>query len=200
MDLKSAYMTTLRPKSKSELFWAFSWLALQGFGGVLPVAQRELVEKRRWFTNEEFLEEWAVAQVLPGPNVVNLSIIYGTKQFGLLGAFVATAGMLVLPIMALIVIAIAYLNFGQYAVASGVLRGMGAVAAGLIAGACLKLASALKEHPLGKWGAYAIAVLCFLLVGIVRVPLVYVLLTLGIFSIVMTFRQIRKVAQESRGS
>lgn len=193
-------MTTLRPKSKSELFWAFSWLALQGFGGVLPVAQRELVEKRRWFTNEEFLEEWAVAQVLPGPNVVNLSIIYGTKQFGLLGAFVATAGMLVLPIMALIVIAIAYLNFGQYAVASGVLRGMGAVAAGLIAGACLKLASALKEHPLGKWGAYAIAVLCFLLVGIVRVPLVYVLLTLGIFSIVMTFRQIRKVAQESRGS
>lgn len=200
MDLKSANMTTLRPKSKSELFWAFSWLALQGFGGVLPVAQRELVEKRRWFTNEEFLEEWAVAQVLPGPNVVNLSIIYGTKQFGVLGALVATAGMLVLPIMALIIIAIAYLSFGQYTVASGVLRGMGAVAAGLIAGACLKLASALKEHPLGKWGAYAIAVLCFLLVGIVRVPLVYVLLTLGIFSIVMTYRQIKKIEQESRGS
>lgn len=197
-DLKSAHMSSLRPKSKSELFWAFTWLALQGFGGVLPVAQRELVEKRHWFTNEEFLEEWAVAQVLPGPNVVNLSIIYGAKQFGLIGALVATAGMLVLPIMALIVIAIVYLNFGQYAVASGVLRGMGAVAAGLIAGACLKLAGALKTHPLGKWQAYAIAVACFLLVGIVRVPLVYVLLTLGVFSIVVTYRQIKKVALESQ--
>lgn len=191
-------MSSLRPKSKAELFWAFSWLALQGFGGVLPVAQRELVEKRKWFTNEEFLEEWAVAQVLPGPNVVNLSIIYGTKQFGVLGALVATAGMLVLPILALIVIAVVYLNFGQYALASGVLRGMGAVAAGLIAGACLKLATALKNHPLGKWGAYAIAVTCFLLVGIVRVPLVYVLLTLGVFSIVMTYLRIKKIASESQ--
>jgi hypothetical protein len=53
------------PQSKSEIFWVFTWLALQGFGGVLPVAERELVDKKRWYTREEFLEEWAVAQVLP---------------------------------------------------------------------------------------------------------------------------------------
>lgn len=192
-------MTTLRPQSKSELFWTFTWLALQGFGGVLPVAQRELVEKKRWYTNEEFLEEWAVAQVLPGPNVVNLSIIYGTRQFGIIGALVATAGMLVIPSLVLIGIAIVYLNYGQYPVAAGILRGMGAVAAGLIAGACLKLASALKTHPLGMWPAYGIAVLCFLLVGIVRVPLVYVLLTLGVFSIVITYRRIKKIAMSQGG-
>lgn len=163
------------------------------------MAQRELVEKKKWYTNEEFLEEWAVAQVLPGPNVVNLSIIYGTRQFGLLGAFVATAGMLVIPSMVLIGIAIVYMNYGQYPVAAGILRGMGAVAAGLIAGACLKLASALKTHPLGMWPAYAIALLCFLLVGIARVPLVFVLLTLGVFSIVITYRQIKKIASEQDG-
>lgn len=192
-------MTTLRPQSKTELFWTFTWLALQGFGGVLPVAQRELVEKKKWYTNEEFLEEWAVAQVLPGPNVVNLSIIYGTRQFGVVGALVATAGMLVIPSLVLIGIAIVYLNYGQYPVAAGILRGMGAVAAGLIAGACLKLGGALKTHPLGMWPAYGIAILCFLLVGIARVPFVFVLLTLGIFSIVMTYRQIKKIIAQQVG-
>lgn len=47
-------------------------LALQGFGGVLAVVQHELVDRKRWLTKEEFIEEWAVAQIMPGPNVVNL--------------------------------------------------------------------------------------------------------------------------------
>lgn len=185
------------PRSRSELFWAFTWLALQGFGGVLPVAQRELVEKRKWFTKEEFLEEWAVAQVLPGPNVVNLSIIYGSKQFGLSGAIVAIAGMLLFPSLVLIGIAIFYLNIGQYPVANGILRGMGAVAAGLIAGTSLKMASALKTHPLGSILAYVIAIVCFVLVALIRIRLVYVLLTLGIFSILLTYIQIKKSQSQS---
>ena len=72
-----------RPHSLGELFWAFTWLALQGFGGVLAVVQRELVDRRRWMTNEEFIEDWAAAQILPGPNVVNLSIMVGDRYFGL---------------------------------------------------------------------------------------------------------------------
>ncbi|MGB4928029.1 MAG: chromate transporter, partial [Giesbergeria sp.] len=61
-----------RPENPRALFLAFTTLALQGFGGVLAVVQRELVERRHWLTNEEFIEDWAVAQVMPGPNVVNL--------------------------------------------------------------------------------------------------------------------------------
>lgn len=60
------------PGRPADLFWAFSWLSLQGFGGVLAVVQRELGARRRWLTNEQFVEDWAVAQVLPGPNVCNL--------------------------------------------------------------------------------------------------------------------------------
>ena len=63
------------PASLRELFFAFNRLALQGFGGVLPVAQRELVERRRWLTRDQFVEMLAVSQVLPGPNVVNLALI-----------------------------------------------------------------------------------------------------------------------------
>lgn len=79
-----------RPTSLSDLFWSFSWLALQGFGGVLAVVQRELVEKKRWLTLEEFVEDWAAAQVLPGPNVINLALMIGGRHFGLL----ATAWLL----------------------------------------------------------------------------------------------------------
>jgi chromate transporter len=179
------------PQSKSEIFWVFTWLALQGFGGVLPVAERELVDKKRWYTREEFLEEWAVAQVLPGPNVVNLAIIFGSRHFGLPGALAAIAGMLLFPMLALLIIAIAYLHWGSNSVIAGAIKGMGAVAAGLIAGTSLKLASALKKHPLGYLPAIGIALLCFILVAWIRIPLVHVLLSLGILSIYLTYRRVK---------
>ena len=75
-----------RPRSLSDLFFSFTWLALQGFGGVLAVVQYELVERKRWLTPEEFVEDWAVAQVLPGPNVVNIAMMIGSRYFGLAGA------------------------------------------------------------------------------------------------------------------
>jgi chromate transporter len=67
----------VRPASLRNLFWSFSWLALQGFGGVMAVTQRELVERKRWLSREGFLEDWAVAQILPGPNVANLAVMLG---------------------------------------------------------------------------------------------------------------------------
>ena len=182
---------TKSPHSRSELFWAFTWLALQGFGGVLPVAQRELVEKRAWYTEQEFLEEWAIAQVMPGPNIVNLAIIYGSRYFGFSGALTAVAGMLLFPLLVLIVIAILSLNYGDQPLVTGALRGMGAVAAGLIAGTSLKLAKALRVHPLGYGVSVVIAATCFVLVAWVRIPLIYTLLTLGILSIYLTYRKVR---------
>ena len=179
------------PASKSELFWSFTWLALQGFGGVLPVAQRELVDKKRWYTQEEFLEDWAVAQVLPGPNVVNLAIIFGSRYFGWPGAIAGIAGMLLFPMLVLIVLAFFYQELSGHPAVVGSLRGMGAVAAGLIAGASLKMASALKNHPLGYLPAALVGVACFLAVAILRIPLIYVLLTLGVLSIYLTYRKIQ---------
>ena len=70
------------PTSNADLFLSFNWLALQGFGGVLAVVQRELVEKKKWLTLKEFVEDWSVAQILPGPNVINLALMIGGKHFG----------------------------------------------------------------------------------------------------------------------
>ena len=75
-------MSVPAPRSPGELMRVFSALALQGFGGVLPIAQRELVERRQWLTREEFAETLSVGQVLPGPNIVNLSLMIGDRFFG----------------------------------------------------------------------------------------------------------------------
>src|SRR5688500_13032261 len=100
-----------RPQSLADLFWSFTFLALQGFGGVLAVVQRELVEKKRWMTKEEFVEEWAVAQIMPGPNVVNLSLMIGSRYFGLRGALVGLAGMLAFPLLVVLALALVYAEF-----------------------------------------------------------------------------------------
>ena len=87
-----------QPRSPRELFVTFNRLALQGFGGVLAVAQRELVERERWLSQAEFVEMLAISQVLPGPNVVNLALMLGDRYFGLRGALAALAGMLLVPL------------------------------------------------------------------------------------------------------
>jgi chromate transporter len=122
-----------QPKSLTDLFVSFTLLALQGFGGVLAIVQRELVEKKRWMTREEFIEDWAVAQIMPGPNVVNLSLMVGGRYFGLKGAMVALAGMLTVPLVLVLLLAVVYAQFAGHPGVAGALRGMGAVAAGLIA-------------------------------------------------------------------
>ena len=75
----SEHQPLQQPRSKTDLFVSFTVLALQGFGGVLAVVQRELVEKKRWMTREQFVEDWAVAQIMPGPNVINLALMIGGR-------------------------------------------------------------------------------------------------------------------------
>ena len=168
-----------RPASVRALFWAFSWLALQGFGGVLAVVQRELVDKRQWLTLEEFVEDWAVAQIMPGANVVNLSLIVGDRYFGWRGALAALAGMLALPLAVVMVLTISLSGVTDLPVVQGALRGMGAVSAGLIAGTGLKLMAALRTNAMGKPVCAALAILTFIAIGVLRIPLVWVLLGLG---------------------
>lgn len=178
------------PHSPSDLFWSFTWLALQGFGGVLAVVQRELVEKKRWLTHEEFVEEWAVAQVMPGPNVVNLSIMLGDRYFGLRGAAAALAGMLAFPLVLVLLAALAYAHWATHPVVAGALRGMGAVAAGMIGGMGLKLMPALRQHPLGRVCSALIAAAAFVAVAWWRIPLPWVLLVLGILACSLTWRKV----------
>ncbi|MDO9031286.1 MAG: chromate transporter [Hydrogenophaga sp.] len=158
---------------------SFTWLALQGFGGVLAVVQRELVEKKRWMTREQFVEDWAVAQIMPGPNVVNLSMMIGGRYFGLPGALAALTGMLAAPLVIVLLLAALYGSVADSATAQGALRGMGAVAAGLITATGIKLIAALGKNAMGIGVCIGLAVLTFGAIALLRWPLAWVLLGLG---------------------
>jgi chromate transporter len=183
-----------QPNSLSDLFFSFTLLALQGFGGVLAVVQREMVEKKRWMTREEFVEEWAVAQIMPGPNVVNLSLMIGARYFGLRGAMAALAGMLTFPLLVVLALALVYGQFAGNPQVAGALRGMGAVAAGLITATGLKLMPALKKHPLGVPACIGFGLASFVAIALVRLPLAYVLVGLGGSACVLTYRKLGKAA------
>ncbi len=182
------------PRSLTDLFFSFSWLALQGFGGVLAVVQRELVEKKRWLTLEEFVEDWAVAQLLPGPNVVNLSLMIGDRHFGLRGALVALAGMLCFPLLVVLLLAVLFAGIADHPMAQGALRGMGAVAAGLITATGLKLIGALKTNVMGAAVCWAFAAAVFAAIALLRLPLAWVLLGLGSAASVWAWRQLGRTA------
>jgi chromate transporter len=178
------------PRSPGEIFRVFTRLALQGFGGVLPIAQRELVERERWLTREQFLEILAVSQVLPGPNVVNLSLMFGDRAFGWRGALAALGGMLLAPLGVVLLLTIAYTRYAQHPVIAGVLRGMGAVAAGLIFSTGVKLLPALRANVLGAAPAYAFAALMFACIALLRVPLIWMLGGLGGLAFVLAWRKL----------
>jgi chromate transporter len=178
------------PKSPRELFQAFNRLALQGFGGVLPVAQRELVERRGWLTRAQFVELLSVGQVLPGPNVVNMALMFGDRHFGWRGAAAALAGLLAGPTAIVLIAAAFYGQLAHYPAVAGALRGMGAVAAGLITATAFKLAGSLKRNLLGAPTVAALVLVTFILVGIVRVPLVAVVLGLGPLAVALAWWRI----------
>ena len=175
-------------------------MALQGFGGVLTVAQRILCEQKKWLTPKQFAEDWAVSQVLPGPNIVNLSIVLGDRYFGIRGAFVAVLGLFLAPLILVLIVATLYNQFTNIAVVTGAVKGMGAVAAGMIGAVGLKLFVSIKTSPLGKIAFSSVAFASFVMVALLRIPLIWTILFIGIPSVVWTYRQLRKQARSKTGS
>ncbi len=180
------------PRSLSELFFAFNTLALQGFGGVLPVAQFHLVDRTGWLTREEFIEMLSLGQVLPGPNIVNVSLMVGDRFFGLRGALAALAGMLLVPLVIVLALAALYAQFASQPQVSGALRGMGAVAAGLVIATALKLLTTLKKNALGLPLGIGLATLTFIAVALLRWPLVWVLGGIGPVAVVLAWSRLRR--------
>lgn len=179
-----------QPRSPRDLFIAFTLLALQGFGGVLAVAQRVLCEQRRWLTKAQYLEMLSLAQVLPGPNVCNLSLMVGDRWFGWRGAFAALAGMLLAPLLLVLLLTALYAEVATHPQVAGALRGMGAVAAGMVIGTALKLAKPLRSSPLGLAWCGVFAAATFAMIALLRWPLVAVLLGLGTFACVLAWRRL----------
>ena len=180
-----------RPSSSTELFIAFTGLALQGFGGVLAVAQRVLCEQKRWLSREQFVEILGLAQILPGPNVCNVALMIGDRFFGWRGAFAALAGMMAVPLLIVLAVTALYAHYALDPAVAGALRGMGAVSAGLIIGTGFKLVGALRTNPMRLALCAFFLVAAFAAVALLRWPLVWVILALGLAACAITWMHLR---------
>lgn len=189
-----------RPSSRSDLFLSFTFLALQGFGGVLAIVQHELVERKRWMTQETFTEEWAVAQIMPGPNVINLALMIGGRYFGLTGALCALAGMLVIPLILVLFLAVLYARVAMHPGIVDALRGMSAVSAGLIAATALKMLRSLRYSSLPRSAASIICAAGFASVALLKLPLIWVLLGLGIPACVLSYYRLAVIGSSTVSS
>jgi chromate transporter len=188
-----------RTISPRELFFAFSSLALSGFGGVLPFAYRALVERRKWIDARDFASLLAIAQVMPGPTICNLSVMIGQRYAGFAGSCAALGGMVAGPSCIVIALGIAWQHYGGLAAVKHALGGMSAVAIGLIAATAAKMAINLFKRgtsdgegtqrywSLRRLAHVALCALAFIGVGVMRWPLVAVVLGLGPLAVALAW-------------
>jgi chromate transporter len=156
-----------------ELFTAFSLISVSGFGGVLYWSRRMMVDERKWMTAEEFNEAYALCNFLPGPNIVNFSVVFGRQVGGTVGALVALLGLLGPPFLLVTLLGLLYTYYGDIAALQRVLAGVAAAAAGLTISTGLKIAGPLFRQRPGL--AHVVAIAAFLAVGILRWPIYWVL-------------------------
>jgi chromate transporter len=173
------------PPRLGEMFVAFALVSLYSFGGALPWSRRMIVEEKRWMSAEEFNENFALAQFLPGPNTINFAVVFGSRFGGAAGAGIALAGLMGPPLIIITVLAVLYARYGELEPLGRILSGVSAAAAGLLIAVVAKMAAPLFTQ---RWGwAAVVAILAFLGVAIMRWPLPYVFAVLAPVSIALAW-------------
>ncbi|HET7668825.1 MAG TPA: chromate transporter [Burkholderiales bacterium] len=176
---------SVRPRDVREIFLTFARIGLSGFGGVLFWMRRVLIQEKRWVTDEELLEGLAIGQILPGPNVYNLSFMIGYRFAGLRGAFAAVGGLLAAPVVILVCLGLLYRVFSSVPFVHNALAGMAAVAAGLLLSSAVGMAAALPR----RFVPWLFMVAAFVAVGVLRWPLIYVILGLAPVAVLVAWQR-----------
>jgi chromate transporter len=167
------------------LFVTFFQIAVSGFGGTLPFARRTLVDRRAWLTPEDFTETLSLCQTLPGPNIVNMSIVVGARARGWRGSVAAFAGLVGTPVVVVITLGLLYDRFGGLDVVRRALVGLGAAASGLVVATAARMAEPLLRSRALVAAPFMLA--AFAAVALLRLPLPWVLVALGPLSIAVVW-------------
>ncbi len=180
--------STATPQSPGELFLAFAGLSLQSFGGAVAHIERTVVGRKRWLSGEEFLGLYGISQVLPGPTGISFCVLFGDRFFGLRGAIAAVGGFLLLPAAIVLAIASLFQQYQHLPQVQGALHGMGAAAVGVIASAAFRLGRNL----LGNVAGMVTAASAFAAVGLARLPVAWVVMSMGVLSVIWAWRRLGK--------
>lgn len=152
-----------------------------GFGGVTPWSRRMVVEDRKWLDDLEYAGLLGIAQVLPGPNTPNMCVIIGQRFAGVPGAIASVVGLMAVPLLALIVIAVGYDALASQRWFNAGVGGAAAAAAGLVIGTAIKMGKGARLDLIGVGVCAAV----FVAVGLLRIPLIWAVVVVGPVSIAL---------------
>ena len=167
-------------------------MSLAGFGGVLVFARRGIVEQHRWMTADEFNETFALCHFLPGPNIVNLSVVFGARFRGLAGGIAAFAGLVGPPVVIVTILGVLYAHFGQVDALRRILAGVSCAAVGLLISVVFRMMMPLVKRR--DLVALVVMAAVFVAIGLVRLPLPAVLLVAIPLSLAITIVARRRAA------
>lgn len=188
MQMEQAIET---PNCKA-LFLGFMKLGLMGFGGVLPLAHRLIVEDQKWLTAEKFTDLLGVCQILPGGNIVNMAVAIGYDFAGVKGAFSAVFGLMLAPTLIVISLYQMYVNFQDIVLVRHMIQGLAAAAAGLLFATGFKMLKPIMKSKL----TYFTFLLTIIFMLLIKLPLALTLLILVTVNMaVLAFKQ-RRFTQE----
>src|ERR1700753_871866 len=176
---------TSPPPGLLELFIAFAKMSLAGFGGVLVWARRGIVDQHKWMTADEFNETFALCHFLPGPNIVNLTFVFGSRLRGIPGAIAAFSGLVGPPALIMVVMGALYHRYGEIEALRRILSGVACAAIGLMLAVVFRMMTPLFKRR--DVVALLILVAIFIAIGVVRLPLAPVLLVAMPVSIGITY-------------
>jgi chromate transporter len=172
------------------LFFAFAKMSLMGFGGVMVWARRSIVEQHKWMTAQQFNETFALCHFLPGPNIVNLSVVFGARFRGIPGAFAAFLGLVLPPVLIVLCLAMVYSSYGENEALRRTLAGVVCATAGLFLATVVKMLQPIVKER--SFVALAIVVVVFAAIGVMRWPLPPVLLVAIPVSILIVYLMRRR--------
>ncbi|SAK90949.1 chromate transport protein [Caballeronia hypogeia] len=168
----------------AEIFIGFLTLGLTAFGGALPLARREIVERRKWLDPDEFTDLLGLCQFLPGGNVINLSVAVGMRFRGVPGALAGLLGLLVGPSLIVIGLGVIYQRTHQDPRIAHLFAGLAAAAAGLLVAMAVKIMWPLRRKP----EAAVVALLMFASIALLRTPLLPTMLVFTPVSVLIAWK------------
>lgn len=166
----------------STLFLTFARIGALTFGGgyaMLPMLEREVVDKHNWATQEELLNYFAIGQCTPGLIAVNTATFIGYKERGVIGGIVATLGMVAPSLVIILIIAMLLTNFAEVPAVQHAFAGIRVAVSALILNAVIKL---MKSN-IKDIGGIIVSVVAFLLVAALGASPVFIVLGAGVYGI-----------------
>jgi chromate transporter len=171
----------------ASLFTSFVSIGMMSFGGGLTAwTRREVVQRRGWLDDQQFLSGYALSQLVPGATNVNLAVFIGTQMRGATGALACVFGLIALPLAIVLALGVWYLHSRGAtggAWLSTALGGMGAVAIGLNLGTGVRLA----QRNISGMIPIAVTAAVTLAIGVFGFSLMHVLLVMMPVSLLLAW-------------